>query len=118
MLDSYTIAIIVFLSILLLFVCIKIYYAYHSSSSFTSKEDIELIKKLENCGWKLISKKGCIYCEKQLDIINYPHLDITDVRPDVITEIRGVPLWVQSKTGNTLVGLQSKEQLIDIANKC
>jgi len=118
MLDSYTIAIIVFISILLLFTCIKVYYSYYSKSSFTSKEDSELVKKLEKCGWKLISKKGCIYCEKQLEIINYPHLDITDVKPDVISEIKGVPLWVQSKTGSTVVGLQSRDQLMEIANKC
>ena len=118
MLDTYTISIIVFVAILLLFIGIKVYYSYITPSSFVNKEDKELSEKLKKCGWKLISKKGCIFCEKQLEIINYPHLDISDVKSDVITEIKGVPLWVNSVSGTTAIGLQTKHQLMELASKC
>ena len=117
MLDSYTIAIIIFVLILLLFAGIKIWYAYNKSSFIDTKDD-ELVQKLKKCGWKLISKKNCIYCHKQLELINYPHIDISDVHSDVVNSIKGVPLWINPVMGIEAIGLQSKKQLLELANKC
>ena len=117
MLDSYTIAIIIFVSILLVFVGIKIWYSY-SKSSFIDAKDDELVQKLKKCGWKLISKKNCIFCHQQLELINYPHTDISDVRPDVISVVKGVPLWINPVMGIEAIGLQSREQLLALASKC
>ena len=118
MLDSYTIAIIIFVTLLLLLTGVKIWYAYNSKSSFIDKNDTELIEKLQKCGWKLISKKGCVFCDKQLELVNYPHIDISDVRPDVISVVKGVPLWVNTIKGIEIAGLQSKEQLLALTHLC
>lgn len=117
MLDSYTIAIIIFVSILVLFASIKFWYSYNKSSFVDVKDDI-LVQKLKKCGWKLISKKNCVFCSKQLELINYPHIDISDVRPDVIGVVKGVPLWINTVMGIEAVGLQSREKLLELANKC
>lgn len=106
------------IAILVVILIVIIYFVYFRGESSASSYDNDVLaKKLQKCGWKLIAKDGCHFCEEQQKILKYPHISITDVSTDVKNMVVGVPFWINSnkEENNVMIGLQSREQLIKAA---
>lgn len=82
-----------------------------------------MARRLAARGWVLVTKEGCTYCEKQLDVLGgkYPKTARCSADGDMIDsdvaipfdckEISGFPYWQNLQTGETKVGLQDKAAL-------
>ena len=73
-----------------------------------------LARRLANRGWVLYTKPGCGYCTRQLAELGGPYprqIDCSGTNP-LCAHISSFPTWVNSRTRDTRVGLQSREELL------
>jgi len=103
-------AIIIVLIVVLL---IWVYKQYIEKESFDTSKESQLGKALADRGWKLYTRKGCGYCDKQMKVLggSYPKM-IDCAGNNKCDGIRAFPTWVnENKPAMMIEGFQTLETL-------
>jgi len=118
------ITIIIACIVVLLLIIAATYYFYYRKSpiqkmSVKSTKNIKPVADLEKTlyknGWRLYTSASCHHCKKQLEMIEYPHKEISTASEKEKKIVIMFPAWVNVISGTIMYGSKTKEQLEEMA---
>ena len=109
--------------IVVVLLLIAVYYFYYRKShtqTFTKttksiKPVSDLEKTLYKNGWRLYTSATCHHCKKQLELIEYPHKEISTASEKERKIIIMFPAWVNVISGTIMYGSKTMDQLNEMA---
>ena len=108
------------LVILIVIILIVVYLQrkkFTGGSPFANKDQV--IDKLKKGGWKLYTKDGCIWCERQLEVLRTNREEFPHIKSGAESERLGIdafPTWVD-KNGVKYPGSKDLNGLAAMINK-
>lgn len=86
---------------------------YEGGSRKTSREQI--VKKLKERKFRLFTKTGCVWCDKQKEIVgeDFPFVESADIPDDL--DVKAYPTW--EKNGKLYPGCKTLEELEEMLNE-